>query len=225
MAAFTSIGAKGNTMTAQEISHKRLMDATYRHQRLIYDATRRYFLLGRDHLIRDLAAKDGSFVLEIACGTGRNLKRVAQHYPKARLFGLDISDEMLRTARQKLGPQAHLVQADACDFDGQHLFGVRQFDRIILSYSLSMIPDWTTALTNAAQHLAPGGQLHVVDFGTQEVLPSWFRQGLNLWLGKFHVTPRPDLQAALTRASVNVGGTAHHQSLMNSYAQYGVIRT
>ena len=34
--------------------HAALMDRTYRHQRLIYDATRAWFLLGRDHLIAHL---------------------------------------------------------------------------------------------------------------------------------------------------------------------------
>lgn len=49
--------------------HAALMDRTYRHQRRIYDATRAYFLLGRDHLIAQLAPPEGGRVLEIACGT------------------------------------------------------------------------------------------------------------------------------------------------------------
>ena len=51
------------------MSHAALMDATYRRQRLVYDATRKYYLLGRDHLIERLDPPEGGAVLEIACGT------------------------------------------------------------------------------------------------------------------------------------------------------------
>lgn len=37
-----------------DATHAALMDATYRHQRRIYDVTRRHFLLGRDRLIAEL---------------------------------------------------------------------------------------------------------------------------------------------------------------------------
>lgn len=138
-------------------SHAALMDATYRHQRLIYDLTRRYYLLGRDRLISELAAPAGGSVLEIACGTGRNLHLIARRYPGCNLYGMDISEEMLRSARATLGNRARLAQGDACRFDPTALFGVAKFDRVVLSYSLSMIPDWNGALAQAARLVAPGG--------------------------------------------------------------------
>ena len=75
-----------------------LMNRTYRHQRHIYDLTRKYFLLGRDRLIAGLDAYPGARVLEIGCGTGRNLIAAARRFPDARLFGVDISTEMLNSA-------------------------------------------------------------------------------------------------------------------------------
>ena len=51
----------------------RRMNRMYRRQRHIYDGTRRYYLLGRDRLIADLAPAAGANVLEIGCGTGSNL--------------------------------------------------------------------------------------------------------------------------------------------------------
>ena len=50
------------------------MDAMYRYQRHIYDLTRKYYLFGRDRMIDRLAVPEGGTVLEVACGTGRNLK-------------------------------------------------------------------------------------------------------------------------------------------------------
>lgn len=204
-------------------SHAALMDRTYRHQRRIYDATRAYYLLGRDHLIARLDVPAGGAVLEIACGTGRNLHHIGKSYPKAVLFGLDISTEMLQSARAKLGGRAKLAQGDACGFDPVALFGVVQFDRIILSYSLSMIPDWQGALREALAHLAPDGSLHVVDFGRQHRLPGVMRRGLNGWLAKFHVTPRHDLAIVLGDLARDRGLRMAHRDLHGSYAQHAVV--
>jgi len=212
----------------ESASHGALMDGIYRQQRHFYDITREYYLLGRDRLIAELDPPIGGSVLEVACGTGRNLARVGKAHPDARLFGLDISEQMLVTARASLarkgfGERVQLARADACDFDPQALFGEAKFDRIFLSYCLSMIPDWDAALREAARHLAPGGRLAVVDFGDQQALPGWFRTGLQAWLGKFHVSPRVDLDAALERTAREFGGTARMLHLRRDYCRYGVI--
>ena len=179
-------------------SHGDLMDRIYRHQRHIYDLTRKYYLLGRDQLIAELDPPKRGTVLEIGCGTGRNLLAVRRRYPQARLYGLDISEAMLVTARARsAGRNIAYAKADAADFDPQALFGVKEFDRIFISYALSMIPSWQRVLASAARLLARGGELHVVDFGQQEGLPTAFRSGLRAWLAQFHVTPRAQLRQAV----------------------------
>ena len=45
------------------------MDEIYRYQRYIYDLTRKFYLLGRDRVIDELAPPRGGKVLEVACGT------------------------------------------------------------------------------------------------------------------------------------------------------------
>lgn len=169
------------------------MDATYRVQRHFYDATRKFYLFGRDRLIRSLGLAHGGTVLEIACGTGRNLDRIARAWPGVELYGLDISAEMLKTADRRLGPAARLALGDATGFDAAALFGRPQFDRVVLSFAASMIPDWQAALRQAAGLVAPGGSLHLVDFGDLEGLPAPARWLLRAWLTRFHVTPRATL--------------------------------
>ena len=204
------------------------MDAIYRSQRHFYDVTRKYYLLGRDALIAGLAPPAGGAVLEIGCGTGRNLIAAARAWPESRLFGIDISEAMLDTARAKvakagLSDRIVLAQGDATAFDAQALFGVAAFDRIFQSYTLSMIPDWRAAIREAADTLAAGGRLDVVDFGQQERLPRMFRAGLFAWLAKFDVTPRATLQLALIEAASEVGGTARFTPLYRGYAWSGGI--
>jgi S-adenosylmethionine-diacylgycerolhomoserine-N-methlytransferase len=112
---------------------------------------------------------------------------------------------MLKSARAALGSEARLGQGDACSFNPEALFDQPAFDRIVLSYSLSMIPDWEGALDHAAGLLAPGGQLHIVDFGDLAGLPGPLAAGLRAWLAKFHVAPRTDLPAVAARIAAGRG--------------------
>ena len=184
------------------------MDRIYRHQRHVYDLTRKYYLLGRDRMIRRLAPPPGGQVLEVGCGTARNLVQAARLYPDALFYGIDISAKMLATAHQVvdragLEHRIHLARADATAFDPMDLFGVAGFSRIFASYALSMIPAWPIAIEQAMARLSPKGELHIVDFGGQEHLPAWFRVGLRKWLGLFHVGPRDGLEAELGRRGID----------------------
>ncbi|MEM6422828.1 MAG: class I SAM-dependent methyltransferase [Pseudomonadota bacterium] len=186
------------------------MDGVYRRQRHIYDATRKFFLLGRDRLIEDLQPAPGSRVLEMGCGTGRNLILAARRYPGVPFYGLDISTEMLTTAREKiaragLAERITLAQADATATDPRALFGVAGFDRVFFSYTLSMVPEWRLALDRALAATAPGGALHVVDFGQQREMPRLAHAVLSRWLALFHVAPRADLGEGIAEAATRYG--------------------
>ncbi|MEI9415952.1 class I SAM-dependent methyltransferase [Mesorhizobium sp. Cs1321R2N1] len=209
-------------------SHAELMDGVYRWQRHIYDLTRKYYLLGRDRMIAGLDVPQGGTVLELGCGTGRNIILAARAYPDARFFGLDISAEMLETAgtaidREGLSDRVTLARGDATDFDAEALYGIERFDRIFVSYSLSMIPGWEKTVSAALATLAPTGSLHIVDFGQQEGLPGWFRTLLRGWLKKFHVTPRESLRDVLESEAERTGVTFRFRTLYRGYAWLAVI--
>lgn len=204
------------------------MDAIYRVQRHFYDLTRKPYLLGRDTLIGELAVPPSGSVLEIACGTARNLLSIARRYPTARCFGIDISSTMLRTARTSIKREgmAHRVWvelADATAFDPMLLFGVDRFDRVVISYALSMIPEWRAALELSISLLAPNGVLYVVDFSDQAELPGWFRLGLFAWLKCFSVTPRLDLCTQLNNVTHSRGQTCRSRRLYRGYAVLGEV--
>jgi S-adenosylmethionine-diacylgycerolhomoserine-N-methlytransferase len=211
--------------TSSGSGHAALMDEVYRGQRHIYDFTRKYYLFGRDTLIAGLAAQPGMRVLEVACGTGRNLAKIGKAWPGVRLFGLDISAEMLKSARAALGAEARLGEGDACAFEPTALLGEPQFDRIVLSYSLSMIPDWEGALDHAASLLADGGALHIVDFGDIGGLPRPFAAGLRSWLSKFHVEPRAAMPATAARIAAARGLTLSSTRGPLGYFQLQVLTT
>lgn len=189
-------------MKSSPSTHAALMDKVYRRQRYIYDFTRKYYLFGRDRMIRSLALRPGEALVEIGCGTARNLISIARLYPEAELYGLDASAEMLRTAAGNvaaagLSGRIRLIQGYAENLTPA-LFGrSAPFDRVLFSYSLSMIPDWRQALDAAGLALAEGGRLHVVDFGDLTGLGRLAASLLRAWLLFFHVEPRVEILRTL----------------------------
>jgi len=214
-------------MSVAEPAHAELMDGVYRHQRHVYDLTRKYYLLGRDRMIDGLDVPWAGSVLELGCGTGRNLVQAARAYRHAQFSGLDISAEMLETAavaigRRDLSARVRLAQGDASDFDAEALFGKRAFDRVFISYALSMIPEWRRTVAAALDALDEGGSLHIVDFGRQERLPGWFKAALRAWLAKFHVSPRDSLLEVLESECRRTGANLRFHSLYRGYAVHAV---
>ena len=207
--------------------HKQRMDRMYKVQRHFYDVTRAWYLLGRNERIAALKPPPGGSVLEMGCGTGRNLVHVARLFPDATVHGVDISDEMLVSAatsveRKGLRHRVKLAQGDATIFDGT-AFGKPLYDRVLFSYTLSMIPDWQQALHTAAERLAPGGELHVVDFGPCSGLPVAAKSVLYGWLDRFHVTPRVSLFSAMADLAAARSMTCKNLLSHRGYAQHAIV--
>ncbi len=64
---------------------------------------------------------EGIRVLDVGCGRGRIVNRLAELYPRSRFVGLDLSEEAIAYARAEADRQGHdnaeFVAADASDFD------------------------------------------------------------------------------------------------------------
>ena len=194
--------------------HGALMDDVYRRQRYVYDFTRKYYLFGRDRLIHGLALKPEESVVEIGCGTARNLIVMARRYPKAVLYGLDASEEMLRSARRAvahagLTNRISLARGFAEDMTPAIFARKEPFDRAVFSYSLSMIPNWKQSLKAASAALSPTGLVHIVDFGDMTGMGSLGRCLLTLWLQLFHVSPRVEILE-----KIESGGTNYLEQIM-----------
>jgi S-adenosylmethionine-diacylgycerolhomoserine-N-methlytransferase len=190
------------SVKADNDDHGVLMDRIYRHQRYIYDLTRKYYLFGRDRLIAEMGLKTGDRLVEVGCGTARNLVKIAKAYPQVKLFGVDASLEMLKSAeetirRAGLSDRITLAHGYAEDLSPAMFGETKPFEAALFSYSLSMIPDWKAAIAAAAANLAPSGRIHVVDFGDLTGLGRLGRTAMLGWLALFHVAPRVELLTSL----------------------------
>jgi S-adenosylmethionine-diacylgycerolhomoserine-N-methlytransferase len=197
-------GNRSGHPQGQPQQHAALMDGIYRWNRHVYDASRKFFLFGRDSLIAGLQARPGEHILEIGCGTARNLVLLNRLAPDAVLYGVDASSEMLLTAesnlrRAGLPGRVALRQGLAEELRHGAIGPERGFDAVFFSYALTMIPPWSEAVEAAIRVLRPGGRLHIVDFWDQAMLPAPFRKLLTWWLAKFHVHHRAGLLPMLER--------------------------
>jgi S-adenosylmethionine-diacylgycerolhomoserine-N-methlytransferase len=171
----------------------------YRWHAHFYDATRWAFLFGRRRLIRQAAAQlRPRRILEVGCGTGRNLAELARFFPDAQIVGLDLSAEMLSKARAKIeayGPRVTLLER----VYNTPISGGDPFDLIVFSYCLSMInPGYDDVLRLCERDLSPQGHLALVDFHDTRV--GWFRR----WMGVNHVRMEGQILAALEAAGFNL---------------------
>ncbi|MEO7672499.1 MAG: class I SAM-dependent methyltransferase [Pyrinomonadaceae bacterium] len=199
------------------------MDRMYRLQRYFYDFTRKYYLLGRDQLLEEINAQSGDHILEVGCGTARNIIVLAKRHPGAKLYGLDASAAMLETAQSKVNAAGIknilLKTALADDFSFDKTFDLPvKFDKIFFSYSISMILPWRESIENALANLKPGGTLYIVDFYDQKELPAAFQKLLQGWLKKFHVQFWDGLMPYLDTLETQGRGSLSITSLFRRYS-------
>jgi phosphatidylethanolamine/phosphatidyl-N-methylethanolamine N-methyltransferase len=115
-------------------------------------------------------------ILEVGVGTGISLPDYAR---TNRLVGIDISEPMLRKAKQRV--RAHsLSNVDALSvMDVSHLaFPDNSFDVVVAQYVITAVPDPEAALDEFARVLKPGGEIVLVNhIGAERGMRRAFEMG------------------------------------------------
>jgi ubiquinone/menaquinone biosynthesis C-methylase UbiE len=106
-------------------------------------------------------------VLEIAIGTGRNLR----YYPDGvRVTGIELSPEMLELARREAAATGR--QADLRVGNAERLeFPDESFDTVTCTLSLCTIPDDRAAVREVRRVLRPGGRLILMEHVRSPIRP------------------------------------------------------
>lgn len=113
-------------------------------------------------LLEYVQFSDHPVVLDLGCGTGRLLNRLADHYPDLYGTGLDFSAEMLRQARRSNQHHPRLIfvqgNAEALPFADQ------QFTDVFNTISFLHYPNPGSVLAEVRRVLQPGSRFYLVDF-------------------------------------------------------------
>jgi len=165
----------------EQRKRKAKLQRYYRYHSRIYDLTRWAFLFGRQSVIELLPElPHNPVIVEVGCGTGKNLETLEYYYPDARMYGLDLSKEMIEKAGKRFDPYSQVTLIHRSY--GKEKMPDLSADLILLSYTLTMTGD---SVEEVLQHLyddlRPGGYVAVVDFHTTPF--RWFRK----WMKTNHV--------------------------------------
>ncbi|OCB53527.1 hypothetical protein A5677_20900 [Mycobacterium malmoense] len=110
------------------------------------------------------------YVLDVGCGTGYLLQRLARRYPNARhLAGVDAAPQMVSVARSL----AHDPRLSfGVGFAEELNYADRAFDLVVSTTSFDHWSDQLAGLMECARVLRPGGSLVLVDQFSPWLLPT-----------------------------------------------------
>lgn len=94
-------------------------------------------------------------VLDVGCGNGTYLAKFAAAPGNRRVTGVDLSIDMLLSARDRVGVKCRLLRADVSRLP----FKPRSFDFIFASHVLQFVADLDGSVAEVARCLGPGGML------------------------------------------------------------------
>lgn len=146
--------------------HAARLEAFYGPQAERYDAFRERMLHGRGELLARLAPTPGARLVELGAGTGRNIEFLGARRHALDVTLVDLCPSLVAVARRRAAPNVRVVEADATRWRP-----AAPVDYVLLSYALTMMPDWRAVLDNAHAMLAPGGRIAVVDFHVSAAAP------------------------------------------------------
>lgn len=145
----------------------------------------------------------GESVLDIGCGCGQTSLELAQRVgPTGRVVGVDISEPMLKRARER-ADHAKQKNAEFVRTDAQvHPFST-EFDLLFSRFGVMFFDDPGAAFVNLANALKPGGRLTFLCWQGIEHNP-WLRVPLMAVADHIELPPPPPPESPGPMAFANV---------------------
>jgi ubiquinone/menaquinone biosynthesis C-methylase UbiE len=119
----------------------------------------------RRKAVARLELRPGDTVLEVGCGTGRNLRLLREAVgPSGQVIGVDASSGMLARAR-RLAAKRGWANVRLMHHDAANLILDGEIDGALFSLSYSVLPDRAAVLSNVWGMMRSDGRLVVMDAG------------------------------------------------------------
>lgn len=126
----------------------------------------------------------GETVLDLGSGGGIDVLLSARRVgPTGKVYGLDMTDEMLELARTNQA-KAGITNVEFLKGDIEHIpLPDNSVDLIISNCVINLSPDKDLVLAEAFRVLKPGGRVAVSDIVVRGEIPEDIRRNIELWAG------------------------------------------
>ena len=138
-------------------------------KRTLYNISSKISFFGYENFLRNrviglMNLKEGSRVLDVACGTGLNFKFIENKIgPSGKIIAIDYVKEMLEAAEKEMKSRQYknirLILGDAASMS----FPNNYFDGIVSTLGLTAIPNHFEALKRCKKMLKPNGKIAILD--------------------------------------------------------------
>ncbi len=130
------------------------------------------------------AIQAGETVLDLGSGGGIDVLLSARRVgPNGKVYGLDMTDDMLALAR-KNQRKAGVTNVEFLKGDIENVpLPDNSVDLIISNCVINLSPDKDRVLKEASRVLKPGGRLAVSDIVVRGSIPAEIRHSVELWAG------------------------------------------
>jgi ubiquinone/menaquinone biosynthesis C-methylase UbiE len=145
-----------------------------------YDLMMDLLLVGRyqafiGQAIERVGIRQGDEILDLGSGTGRNIRVMLDALgPTGRVVGVDISQEMLRQARQRCRGYSEAVFLKRRIEEPLPFH--EEFDKAFICFTLHGFEDEDKekVIANARRALKPGGAFWILDYNEFDLNRQWF---------------------------------------------------
>jgi len=149
----------------------------------------------RRHVIKLAELRGNEDVLDVGCGTGLTMLRIAEQYPGCRVYGVDLSPKMIRVARDDAAGRGLVVDLRVGSITSLPYLD-RSFDVVLTNIMFHHLDlaEKRQAVAEIARVLRPAGRYVSAEFGPRARNPMERR----LAKGEYTLYPSHLAEAGLT---------------------------